>query len=77
MSLEIRRPETLEYTHVRVFRETHKELIDLARAEGASLPRVIEALVSFYRDQQEVSQEDALQQEVLPQEVLPQRGSLG
>ncbi len=56
MSLDIRRPENLEYTHVRVFKETHQQLLDIARAEKASLPRVIEALVVYYLEAQEAEQ---------------------
>ncbi|MBO6555832.1 MAG: hypothetical protein JJ934_04885 [Pseudomonadales bacterium] len=57
MSLAIRRPENLEYTHVRVFKETHQRLLDIAQAEKTSLPRVIEALVVYYLESQEAQQE--------------------
>jgi len=56
MTLDIRRLETLEYTHVRVFKETHQQLLDIARTESASLPRVIEALVVYYLEAQEAEE---------------------
>lgn len=56
MTLEIRRPETLEYTHVRVFKETHQQLMRIGHPERASLPRVIEALVVYYLEAQEAEE---------------------
>lgn len=52
MTLDIKKPEPLKYTHVRVFKETHQQLLDIAEQEGASLPRVLEALVSYYLESQ-------------------------
>ncbi len=53
MTLEIKRSQPLEYTHVRVFRETHQELLKLAHAEKTSLPRLVDALLMYYREAQD------------------------
>ncbi len=55
MSLMIRKPVPLSYTHVRVFRDTHAQLLELAKQEGTSLPRLVEALLDYYVEDQDLA----------------------